>query len=42
MIFQTAVRKFVDMHEKKLKWVFYHFLHIFRKQDQKKILTKNA
>jgi hypothetical protein len=23
MIFQTAVRKYVDMHEKKLKWLFF-------------------
>ena len=42
MIFQTAVRKYVDMHEKSKSGFFFVFIHRFHKINQKKFWTKNA
>ena len=43
MIFQTAVRKFVGIHEKNLKWLFFWFFYPqISVIKTKKIWTKNA
>jgi hypothetical protein len=36
IIFQTAVRKYVDMHEKVKVAIFFVFIHRFQKKNQKK------
>jgi hypothetical protein len=42
MIFQTAVRKYVDMQEKGNFAIWFAFIHRFPKNNQKKFWTKNA
>ena len=42
MIFQTAVKKYVDMLEKNESGHFLAFIYKFQKNDQKKFGTKNA
>jgi hypothetical protein len=41
MIFQTAVRKYVDMHEKSESGYFFAFIHRFQKNNQKKFYNKH-
>jgi hypothetical protein len=42
VIFQTAVRKYVNMHEKTKSGYFFVFIHRFQKINEKKFWTKNA
>jgi hypothetical protein len=37
MIFHTAVRKYVDMHEKNSRGFFFDFIHKFRKNFGQKM-----
>jgi hypothetical protein len=42
MIFQTAVRKYLDMHEKVKVAIFSVVFTNFKKKNPKKFLSKNA
>ena len=41
MIFQTAVRKYSDMHEKSQSGYFFYFIHRFQKKIIKKIRRRS-
>jgi hypothetical protein len=42
MIFQTAVRKYVDMHEKSRSGYFFRFYSQISKKKSKKILDEKC